>query len=334
MARYFALNEINDWSLWLQVSGIWVNVSEGGYSARSSISLPVAGEVEPVFSSERVYLPVRLDSELLFVIDVADGYEFDFYDSIIDQLQLIARSEAREQGTYPTFLPVVYPFTGSARQINDALYTSETLYFLNGQASTGRKLFVRNYLMLAENVLTEISSGNFYSGRHDYYFFEEIALLDDETQQYIVDLIEDDSSRIFLCSEYDLGALTERNIIIPELAGYCLQAKLIFPSIENREPVEEFADFYRRWKSYEPGFVGRNFEQVSYGLEQIDVAAELVSGRKLRDIVASVEEAAIRYAYSAAGANQNRMAKFLGISRGSLQHKFKKYRMPYSDLDE
>ena len=55
------------------------------------------------------------------------------------------------------------------------------------------------------------------------------------------------------------------------------------------------------------------------------------SGVNLRNIVAELEMNAIRYAHSQVGNSQNKMSNFLGISRGSLQNKLKKYDLDYDD---
>ena len=54
-------------------------------------------------------------------------------------------------------------------------------------------------------------------------------------------------------------------------------------------------------------------------------------GINLRDIVSEIEISAIRYAHSKVGNSQNKISNFLGISRGSLQNKLKKYALDYDD---
>ena len=49
----------------------------------------------------------------------------------------------------------------------------------------------------------------------------------------------------------------------------------------------------------------------------------------LRDLITQIEIRAIKYAHSRMGNSQNKMSDFLGISRGSLQNKLRKYDLEY-----
>lgn len=70
---------------------------------------------------------------------------------------------------------------------------------------------------------------------------------------------------------------------------------------------------------------------VEKGESSYDIGEAIAGGLKVRDMVQELEIRAIRAAYSVSGGSQMKVAKMLGISRGSLQHKFKKYRLPYED---
>ena len=50
---------------------------------------------------------------------------------------------------------------------------------------------------------------------------------------------------------------------------------------------------------------------------------------QLRDLITQIEIRAIKYAHSQMGNSQNKMSDFLGISRGSLQNKLRKYDLEY-----
>ncbi len=57
-------------------------------------------------------------------------------------------------------------------------------------------------------------------------------------------------------------------------------------------------------------------------------------GVHLREIVSKFEVSAIRYAHSRVGNSQHKMSNFLGISRGSLQNKLKKYDLDYDEWSD
>ena len=63
-----------------------------------------------------------------------------------------------------------------------------------------------------------------------------------------------------------------------------------------------------------------------YNLDEV-----LTEGGGLRGLISGLEKRAIRLAFERVGGSQNKIADYLGISRGSLQHKIKKHKLPYSE---
>jgi transcriptional regulator with PAS, ATPase and Fis domain len=63
------------------------------------------------------------------------------------------------------------------------------------------------------------------------------------------------------------------------------------------------------------------------GGAQLSVGSILEEGRGLRGVIAEFEKEAIRQAHARVGRSQHKIANLLKVSRGSLQHKLRKYQL-------
>ena len=175
---------------------------------------------------------------------------------------------------------------------------------------------------------------------------------------------------IIAASVYDINVLTENNIISEKLANICRENKIIIPSLLNRgQDIRPTIEFIQAIK---PGFFADKFKQIKaentkkihqeilnahYNFDDIynkvfddksidesilklnqasEIKLEYEHDNKLnlRDIIMKVEKSAIKYAHSKVGDSQHKISDFLGISRGSLQNKLKKYNLDYSNWSE
>jgi hypothetical protein len=159
-----------------------------------------------------------------------------------------------------------------------------------------------------ESLIVEYGSG-------ELIFVPEIALLEEDQQRYMLDKLANNKMCIAQTS-YQLDPLMEQGLLVAELHAKLKENQLIFSlGLFLPTPRELVA--------------GSHDSEDSISV--FDIGAALEGGLKVRDIVREMEMRAIKTAYSIGGGSQMKVAAMLGISRGSLQHKFKKYNLPYGD---
>lgn len=146
-------------------------------------------------------------------------------------------------------------------------------------------------------------------------FVPELALLEEEDQLYTVSRIQ---SGIVCIAQtaYQLEPLASQGLLLSSLYDKLNENQLTFS-------VSLFSPAARSLEGSE--------KETKDSSSILDIGAALEGGLKIRDIVKEMEVRAIKAAYSIGGGSQMRVASMLGISRGSLQHKFKKYELPYGD---
>ena len=154
-------------------------------------------------------------------------------------------------------------------------------------------------------------------------------------------MLKEEFSTMILMSKYRLDALYERGLVTDDVLKICSDNIVALPSFDPSSS-EIVANFWSLFK-------GRGQVSISESLQTASEARRVAldassgdlsiltdifaSGGNLRDAVARIEAEAIRRAHSMVGNSQNKIAELLGISRGSLQHKIRKYQLPYGDWD-
>lgn len=222
----------------------------------------------------------------------------------------------------------VLPFFSPARVASDKLqYFAASLIINNLGVIVGRRgADQQGYLNYLFKLLGVPSSE--YLGWHDraeamlmegksvpVIYVPELALLEEEDQLSIVKKIGLGMSCIAQTA-YQLEPLASEGLLLPSLYKRLHENQLTFsvslfsPSVRNLDE-------------------GLSKPKDSSSI--LDIGAALEGGLKIRDIVREMEVRAIKAAYSIGGGSQMKVASMLGISRGSLQHKFKKYELPYGD---
>lgn len=232
--------------------------------------------------------------------------------------------EARSMGTYPSFLPFFHPIESFTDDLNKALLRSKGVFFLNGQRGTGKRLFCDLHSLLHYNARPADSA-----------VIPELALLEGSQQNEVLSSIQSSPySPLYICSSYDPMVLAQKKIISRELAHALEPSRVLFRSLErNSLAYDSIRDFYAAFKVQEmPPQGAVNVDALlSAGFLERRV---LLPREQLRDFVAKMETRAIEEAMLEVGLSQHRIARRLGISRGSLQHKLKKYNIPYSEWDK
>ena len=145
----------------------------------------------------------------------------------------------------------------------------------------------------------------------------------------------EEGGKFFLASQYSLEALYEYKLIREDLYTLLKENQLLFPSLKSRDKEEKKAlylflkeHFIEKlppiplWDKLKENFLSLvEFSRKEGG----EFYWNFSFSSSLREAIAFLEQVGISYAYEVVGESQEKVANFLGISRGSLQHKLKKY---------
>ena len=290
------------------------------------------------------------------------------------QIELLILYEASNIDIYPTFLTFLYPPSDALAKVNESIYHRRNLdlIFLNGQKGSGKASFAQCFALLHFHCFLDFNSMDEkinltpidHTRIKNILYIPELALLDHSQQSNLANISQNQENLFTIASSiYDLNLLFENNIISKKITDICLKERIIIPSLKKRSlDISTIIDFLGKIKSNIPNlnisqikdlnyidnldglkkllFLGKNSEEKIYhGSISNTYANEpnpssLEDGLKLRDMITKLEISAIKYAHEKVGDSQNKMADFLGISRGSLQHKLKKYDIDYIDWED
>ncbi|GEM_PF-3226085 len=201
-------------------------------------------------------------------------------------------------GDWENVLPLYFPEEGEFAEFNRELSSGRNAFFLNGLPESGRGRFLDRLLLFRGLSISDIVN------------VPEIAELEFSRQEELVAAVE---SGVLVCisSVYPLAPMLQGGLVLPALAPVLEESRILFSS---RSPL------LAREREFWAGFSRSGRLEFS--------SAQLVSTRDgLRDAVEKLEIEAIHEAYRRAGRSQNKVAALLGISRGSLQHKLRKYQI-------
>jgi len=331
----------------------FIDVEEGG-----------AYKIDGWVNSSGAMIPIILNGLVVFYIGINGLQNTGNLMCIQMFIESLVKKEAENHRLYPSFLPYFIPYEDSeVVKSNTALNIKKKFFFLNGLMGTGKHTFIKNHLMYCyqDNIdylfikKLEVSSiHKVYSKTRKMLILivNELAYLSEEDQIKLMAEINDNSSKvIFICSAYDPAVLTSRGVLLTGLANLCIQEKLIFPSLHRRfQNLQKILITYYLWKgiilppffnekwiakqNLSSGF--QNFFELMYNffVPLPSISDSFKENQGIREIIKETEVLAIDYAIRIIGNSQNKIAKFLGISRGSLQHKLKKYNYPYHEWEE
>jgi hypothetical protein len=285
------------------------------------------------------------------------GYIKFIIESLVDY-------ESKNLSQYPSFLPFFIPFNEEEIvKINTTMLVQKKLFFLNGLSGTGRKTFINNHLQYKYSIDFKKALFDFpFSGNISHYDFsytkikimiiKEVAFLTESEQAEIIKNVREENNLIvFILSTYDPILLSSNGVIIDEIKSECLENRIIFPSLHRRmgylkKSIETLLylkgiDFFDivSIKSFEKQISTGGFSEIfnsfqKYLTPQPSILNSFFIGQDLREMVKNLEILGIEFGQWKIGNSQNKISKFLGMSRGSLQHKLKKYKYPYNDWEE
>ncbi|MDH5718700.1 MAG: hypothetical protein OEZ22_13830 [Spirochaetia bacterium] len=313
--------------------------------------------IEKKFDNYSVIIPVDISTHIIYYWEINFKYKPEITDIIQlkEKILFLLYYESINKELYPSFIPFLLPIFGENKKLNDEIVKNKSIYFINGQNGTGKKSFIQcfmlyNYKYFLSNTIwleSELLIKKIITNLDiELVIVSEIAFLNKHDQDKLLKMINSSEKQLFfILSIYDPQLLLDNSILNEDLVQLLQKHKVITSSIKKRMgEVQNTLTFWLKIKNcYYNIFIERinllnnnlsnNFNDVQKNLffvEQIsNIESEMtiLKERKLRDLVMDLEIKAIEYAKNHVGYSQHKVSKFLGISRGSLQHKLKKYKI-------
>ncbi|AFM14809.1 Fis family transcriptional regulator [Turneriella parva] len=233
----------------------------------------------------------------------------------------------------PTFFPFMPDAPGLAATLNAALLSPPPVLLLNGQPGVGKRFVLQSLALLHTGQLPDLNRSpvcQIEQADRTTWLVPEIALLELKEQQELwKNARSGDALRV--ASVYDVGMLSDRKIVHQSLAAMLEPQKLVMPALAKRDAAElqSLGQFWQAFygpRSDAAANLAFLKKQVLGGAG-LSVESILEEGRGLRGVVAEFEKEAIRRAHARVGRSQHKIARLLKVSRGSLQHKLRKYQL-------
>jgi hypothetical protein len=248
--------------------------------------------------------------------------------------ELLLQWESSQIDRSPTFLPVLPQSSGFSASLNDLILRAPQCVLINGQAGVGKSLLLQCLALSCAGRLVPASGGAVrrieFEGK-SIWIAPEVAMLETLEQRALVRAMEAGDS-VWLASLYDVALLKSREILDPEFVDVVLPYRILVPALGARDPEElgEMVSFWLAFYAEASQQAAANlgyYKRRTLGAGQLNVEAILEEGRGLRGVVAEFEKEAILKAHARVGRSQHKIANLLKVSRGSLQHKLRKYQL-------
>jgi hypothetical protein len=233
----------------------------------------------------------------------------------------------------PSFFPFMPDVPGLATVLNEMLLSPPPVLLLNGQPGVGKRFVLQSLGLLHTGQLPDLDRSPVCQIQHaggTAWLVPEVALLELKEQQELWKNARTGDT-LWVASVYDVGMLSDRKIVHQSLASMLEPQRLLMPALAKREAAELQA-LTHFWQA----FYGQKSETAAnlaflkkqaLGGAGLSVESILEEGRGLRGVVAEFEKEAIRRAHARVGRSQHKIARLLKVSRGSLQHKLRKYQL-------
>lgn len=328
--------------------GLWLTEFPGGFD----LSLSYASYAYAL-SSKTGALSFELSSgyEAVFEWQSAAGLSLSLYSGqpvsseTADFWSAVLFAESLGGEGFPTFMPFVPASDELGQGLNNLLQSPPPVVVFNGQPGTGKAALIQSLLLRhAGRVLGSddeaLISAQVYG--QPAIVVPEFALLEVEHQQAILKHVKG-GGRLWGTTVYDLAMLKSRKILNAALADVLISARIVLPPVAKRDSaaLEEMSAFWSAFYGARPAKAEANLDfQKSrvLGRNALSVESILEEGRGLRGVIAEFEKEAILKAQGRVGRSQHKIANLLKVSRGSLQHKLRKYQLesyasPDADTD-
>jgi len=331
--------ELGMWGLWCAYFGadhpFSVVVSFEG--ARWSFSGATAPPAPAAQSKQKPAFSWVSESGL--GLEVFSGLPID--PAVADCWTATLHYESRRLSGVHSFFPAYFPVSELGHSLNGLLLAPPQVLLLNGQPGTGKRTLLEFLGLLhagrrlpAQNMV----SLNLSAGARRAVVVPEVAMLEIEEQQALVKALRKGDS-LWAATVYDLAMLKSRKILAPILVDMLDTAKVLLPAVARRETaeLETLSAFWTALHGSQAGAAPANLsflKQKAVGQTGLSVEAILEEGRGLRGVIAEFEKEAMIKAQARVGRSQHKIARLLKVSRGSLQHKLRKYQLEsYASTD-
>ena len=245
-----------------------------------------------------------------------------------------------------TFFPTWFPVSALAIELNGLIHVAPDVVLWNGQPGSGKKTLLEYMLLLHAGRRLEsgrIATVELYEQGSRAIVIPEIAMLEIDEQK-AVSKAAARGARCWAATVYDPAMLRARKILTPAFADLVESGRVVLPAVSRREP-EEIETLSKFWLHFHGRRSSGNIANLGFlkqrvlGQAGLSVETILEEGRGLRGVIAEFEKQAILKAHARAGRSQHKIARLLKVSRGSLQHKLRKYQLesftsPDADTEE
>lgn len=254
--------------------------------------------------------------------------------SVMDQWSLLLHYESANADRRPSFCPFVASLGGSSVELAQLLAQPDQVLVLNGQPGVGKRTVLQGLSLLHAGRLAELESqslNHWITPAGDIWIVPELAMLESDVQARIQKGVGK-GARLWAATSYDLVMLRTRKIVSGSFVEMLLERKIHLPPVSRRssEEVEALVEFWQAFYGQARPKQQANLEflkQRTLTGAQLSVGSILEEGSGLRGVIAEFEKEAIRQAHARVGRSQHKIARLLKVSRGSLQHKLRKYQL-------
>ncbi len=271
-----------------------------------------------------------------FSLSLCAGVELP--QAVADQWSLLLHYEAASFDSRPSLCPFI--ISGSV-EVNQLIADPGQVLLVNGQPGVGKRTILQGVSLLHAGRLAELepqSLNHWVTPTGDIWIIPELAMLETDVQQRILRSVAA-GARLWAATAYDVGMLRAKTILSSSFAEMVADRRFHLAPVTRRSQseVKDIVDF---WKA----FYGEARVRQAANLEflkqrtlmgaQLSVGSILEEGSGLRGVIAEFEKEAIRQAHARVGRSQHKIARLLKVSRGSLQHKLRKYQLEsYASAD-
>lgn len=313
--------------------GLWHNFFHSPYSLKIAWK-----EAVFCFSSVDGLIEDKIETAQVFYWESGHGLTLSLHsDESVGQEQqdfwsLLLRYESAKSNLRPTFIP--FPLSPQTEALETTLLTPPPMFLVTGQPGVGKRSLLQNLCLFHLGKAPQLDTQALIRWKVQaiqYVVIAEVAMLEVETQQVFI-REAGKGHRVWGATAYDTEMLVRREILLPEFVRLFEKGRVHLPPVSQRDSTELnilmgfWRAFYGELSSVDLPNMGF-LKKRALKEEGLSVDSILEEGRGLRGVVAQFEQEAIRQAYRRVGKSQHKIARLLKVSRGSLQHKLRKYQL-------